>query len=71
MLIIAAKNDERVPPFHSYKFAAKLQNRETQKNPILLRVKSKSGHYSTDNFISSIREKAHIYGFILYHLNQN
>jgi len=71
MLIITAKNDERVPPFHSYKFAAKLQNRESQKNSILLRVKAKSGHYSTNNFISSIREKAHIYGFILYHLNQN
>jgi len=30
-LIITSKNDDRVPPFHSYKFAARLQNRQAQK----------------------------------------
>lgn len=70
MLVITSENDDRVPPFHSYKFVAKLQNRKSQVNPILLKVEKNSGHYGSSNYISNIREKADIYGFILYHLNK-
>jgi prolyl oligopeptidase len=44
-LIITSENDDRVAPLHSYKFAAKLQNRSSQKNPIYLETLSGSGHY--------------------------
>jgi len=43
-LIITSENDDRVPPIHSFKFAARLQNREAQKNPIFLKTLSNSGH---------------------------
>jgi len=69
MLIITSENDDRVPPFHSYKFVAKLQNRKSQTNPILLKVEKNAGHYGSSNYIGDIREKADIYGFILYHLD--
>lgn len=68
MLILTSEYDDRVPPFHSYKFAAKLQNREAQKNPIILRVEEKSGHYGSAKWMKSNQEKADIYGFILNYL---
>ena len=68
-MIMTSENDDRVPPLHSYKFAAKLQNRNAQKNPILLRVEKGAGHYgATRNLKSQIKEEADFYDFILYHL---
>ncbi|KAG5674537.1 hypothetical protein PVAND_004499 [Polypedilum vanderplanki] len=47
-LILTADHDDRVSPLHSLKFSATLQNSirnsPFQKNPILLRVYTKSGH---------------------------
>lgn len=69
MLVITSENDDRVPPFHSYKFVARLQNREAQTNPIILKVETKSGHHGANSFMSTIHEYADIYGFILNELN--
>ncbi len=65
MLLVTSENDDRVPPFHSYKFVARLQNREAQKNPVLLKIELKSGHYGASTFMSVIREMADVYGFIM------
>ncbi len=70
MLVVTSENDDRVPPFHSYKFVAKLQNRKSQTNPILLKVAKDAGHYGASNYITNIREEASIYGFMLYYLNK-
>ena len=68
MLVVTSKNDDRVPPFHSYKFVAKMQNRKAQKNPVLLKVEKKSGHMGPNNYSSELKYKADIYGFIIYQL---
>lgn len=68
MLVVTSENDDRVPPFHSYKFVAKLQNRIEQQNPIFLKIEKKSGHYGASTLYSGIREMADIYGFIIYEL---
>lgn len=69
-LIITSENDDRVPPLHSYKFAAKLQNRNAQKNPIYLKTLKNSGHYGKiANYKDHITEDAEFYNFLLYHLN--
>jgi len=69
-LIITSENDDRVPPLHSYKFAAKLQNRSAQKNPIYLKTLKNSGHYGKiANYKDHITEDAEFYNFLLYHLN--
>ena len=68
--IITSENDDRVPPMHSYKFAARLQNRAAQKNPIFLKTWSNSGHYGKiSTYKSRIDEKAEFYSFLLYYLN--
>jgi prolyl oligopeptidase len=68
MLVITSENDDRVPPFHSYKFVAKLQSRVAQKNPIILKVREKAGHNGATSFRANLREKAELYGFILNEL---
>ena len=70
-LLITSENDDRVPPLHSYKFAAALQNREAQKNPIYLKVTKKAGHYGdSSTYEKHLNEKAAFYSFLMYHLFQ-
>ncbi|WP_300566824.1 prolyl oligopeptidase family serine peptidase [Flavobacterium sp.] len=70
-LIITSDNDDRVPPVHSYKFAAKLQNRAAQKNPIFLKTIQKAGHYGNfSSYDKRVQDKAEFYSFLLYHLNR-
>ena len=69
-LLITSDNDERVAPMHSYKFAAKLQNRPAQKNPIYLQTLRKAGHGGVStSYDDSINEEAEFFGFLWYHLN--
>ena len=70
MLILTSENDDRVPPFHSYKFVAALQNRSAQKNPILLRVEQDAGHQGGATIYTNIQEKANIFAFIWEMLNK-
>ncbi len=70
-LIITSENDDRAVPMHSYKFAARLQNRDAQKNPIYLKTLDNSGHNGKiSNYNDYFEEKANFYDFILYHLNK-
>jgi prolyl oligopeptidase len=68
-LIITSENDDRVPPIHSYKFAARLKNRTAQKNAIYLNVLSNSGHYGKVTYGNHIKQEAEFYSFIWEHLN--
>jgi len=43
-LITTADHDDRVAPWHSYKFAAALQAVQLCSNPILIRVETRAGH---------------------------
>ncbi|WP_241984203.1 prolyl oligopeptidase family serine peptidase [Aliidiomarina sedimenti] len=43
-LITTGDHDDRVAPWHSYKFAAALQNAQSCDNPVLLRVETRAGH---------------------------
>jgi prolyl oligopeptidase len=43
-LITTADHDDRVVPWHSYKFAAALQAAQTCANPILIRIETRAGH---------------------------
>ena len=43
-LITTADHDDRVVPWHSYKFAAALQHAQSCPNPILIRVETRAGH---------------------------
>ncbi|OED39685.1 hypothetical protein AB832_03845 [Flavobacteriaceae bacterium (ex Bugula neritina AB1)] len=66
-LIITGMNDARVPPWHSGKFFAKLQGFNTSTNPILLKVKFKDGHLTTNSKQKKLDNNADIITFALQH----
>jgi len=68
MLIMTSDNDDRVPPFQSYKFAAALQSRAAQTHPILLRVEENAGHYGSSTRLDDIDATTDKYSFILSEL---
>ena len=68
MLIITGDYDNRVPPFHSYKFAAQLQNNSSQTNPILLWTQENTGHFGADSMYGILQEKSYVYGFLFHEL---
>lgn len=68
-LVITSDNDDRVPPLHSYKFVAKLQDSKNQKNPIYLKSYHNSGHYGkVANYDDYIKSEADFYNFLMFHL---
>lgn len=67
-IIFTADNDDRVPPFHSYKFAASLQNREAQKNEIYVITKKDLGHYGGNTYQKHIEEQAQFYDYLIRYL---
>jgi prolyl oligopeptidase len=69
-LIVTGTNDSRVPPNHSYKFAAKLQNGLLQTNPILLWTQENEGHYGASQYNSYIEELTFVYTFLSRELNK-
>ena len=64
-LITTANRDDRVVPSHSLKFAARLQQAQGCRNPILLRVETRAGHGSGTPRNKRIEEIADIYGYAL------
>ncbi len=67
-LVIASDNDDRIPPFQSYKFAARLQNRTAQKNPVYIRTARKAGHNGKFSYDDRMQDKAEFYSFLLEQL---
>jgi len=58
-LILAADQDDRVVPSHSYKYAAALQKAQGCKHPVLLRVDRGTSHFyrPTDRRIAEIADR--------------
>ena len=64
-LITTSSRDDRVVPSHSYKFAARLQEKQSCSNPVLLRVESRAGHGAGTSKDKQIDEIADIFGYAL------
>lgn len=74
-LILTGDHDDRVSPLHSLKFAATLQHDVKdsvyQKNPILLRVYTKTGHGQGKSVTQKIDEAAELLAFLYKFLKHN
>ncbi len=66
-LVTTADHDDRVVPGHSFKFVATLQEKHKGKNPVLIRIETRSGHgaSSTTKRIEEIADK---YAFMFYNM---
>ncbi|MDO5581070.1 MAG: prolyl oligopeptidase family serine peptidase [Planctomycetia bacterium] len=67
-LILTSDHDDRVVPAHSFKFAAALQENNSGKNPVLIRIETKAGHGRGKPLQKTIEEAADMYSFILFNL---
>jgi prolyl oligopeptidase len=67
ILTTTADHDDRVVPAHSFKYAATLQEKYIGKNPILIRIDTKSGH-GASNTKKMLELTADIYSFIFYEM---
>ena len=62
-LVTTADRDDRVVPWHSYKFAASLQRDQGCANPVLIRVETRAGHGAGKPVWMQIEDYADQYGF--------
>ncbi len=71
-LITTADHDDRVVPAHSFKYAAALQEAQSQVkngNPVLIRVDVKAGHGAGKPMSKIIDEISDTYSFMFHNMN--
>lgn len=74
-LVTTGDHDDRVVPAHSYKFIATLQEKNTGKNPVMIRIDVNSGHAGSTSLGSSkpvakqIDEQTDVFTFMMNNLD--
>ncbi|MCO4321958.1 prolyl oligopeptidase family serine peptidase [Aliidiomarina quisquiliarum] len=68
-LITTGDHDDRVVPWHSYKFAAVLERDQGCDNPVLLRVETRAGHGAGTPIWMRIEQIADDWAFLAKYLN--
>ncbi len=64
-MVVTSDHDDRVVPAHSFKYAATLQEKASNENPVLLRVTKGAGHGAGNAVRKVVVEKADTLAFIL------
>ncbi|WP_300673418.1 prolyl oligopeptidase family serine peptidase [Soonwooa sp.] len=67
-MIITSDHDDRVVPAHSFKFGAELQEKQSCKNPILLRIEKNAGHGAGRSTDQVIGENGDLLSFALFEM---
>ncbi|WP_313216543.1 prolyl oligopeptidase family serine peptidase [Soonwooa sp.] len=67
-MIITSDHDDRVVPAHSFKFGAELQEKQSCKNPILLRIEKNAGHGAGRSTDQIIGENGDLLSFALFEM---
>jgi prolyl oligopeptidase len=63
-LVTTADRDDRVVPWHSYKFAAELQHAQGCENPVMIRIETRAGHGAGKPMWMQIEDIADQFGFV-------
>ena len=63
-LVTTADHDDRVVPWHSFKFAAELQHDQACANPVMIRVETRAGHGAGKPVWMQIEDIADQFGFV-------
>ena len=66
-LVTTADHDDRVVPAHSFKFAATLQQAHAGREPVLIRIETRSGHGAV-NVAKQLDQTADVYAFLLHNM---
>lgn len=67
-LVTTAELDDRVVPWHSYKFAAALQRHQGCDQPVLIRVETRAGHGAGKPTWMQVEDWADQWSFVARHL---
>ena len=67
-MVTTADHDDRVVPAHSFKFAANMQEKQTGKNPVLIRIETKAGHGAGRSTKQTIEEQTDKWSFMFYNM---
>ncbi len=70
-LITTADHDDRVVPWHSFKFAAAMQNAQGCADPVLIRVETRAGHGAGKPTWMRIEEIANQWAFLDWALQRD
>jgi prolyl oligopeptidase len=70
-LILTGDHDDRVVPAHSFKFAATLQEKNTSKEPMFIRIDVNAGHGAGKPTLKQIDEFADMWSFVFHNLGMN
>jgi prolyl oligopeptidase len=66
-LVTTADHDDRVVPMHSFKFAATMQEKQSGKNPVLIRISTNQGHGASGSSLTkNIESWTDIFSFMFY-----
>ncbi len=68
-LVTTADRDDRVVPWHSFKFAAELQHAQGCDNPVLARIETRAGHGAGKPKWMTIEDYAYQWAFLAEFLN--
>lgn len=67
-MITTGDHDDRVVPAHSFKFAARLQEYQTDSAPVLIRIETKAGHGAGKSTAQVINEQADKWAFMFQNM---
>lgn len=67
-MVTTGDHDDRVVPAHSFKFAAELQEKNADNNPMLIRIDVNAGHGAGKSVQQTINENADIQAFTLWNM---
>lgn len=67
-MVMTADHDDRVVPYHSFKYAAALQAANAGPEPMLIRIEHKAGHGAGKPISKLIEDKADFFAFLEKHL---
>ena len=66
-MVMTADHDDRVVPYHSFKFAARLQEYNSSDNPTIIRIEHKAGHGAGKPTSKKIEDARDIIAFLAEH----
>jgi prolyl oligopeptidase len=67
-LVTTADHDDRVVPWHSYKFTAALQHAQNCANPVIVRIETRAGHGAGKPTWMLVEDWANQWSFLVKHL---
>jgi len=67
-MVFTADHDDRVVPAHSFKYIARLQEKNTSDKPMLIRIDINSGHGAGKSTEKIIKEETDKFAFLFHHI---